>query len=175
MPSSCASAAGRVGERLLEPLTRFPQRRQPRDACHGARQRRGTAPALVATGRGRLGHGHLVALAVEAPRAIPVGGRDGQQRLDHRGIELRAGAVAQLLARMLLVERAAIGAVGGHRVPRVGDGDDAARDRDLLTGELVRIAAAVPALMMAAHRGGDARSTGHAGQRLGAPARDACA
>ena len=56
-------------------------------------------------------------------------------------------------------------------MPRVGDRDDAARDRDLLTGELVRIAAAVPALVMAADRGGDARPAGHAGQRLGAPAR----
>ena len=43
------------------------------------------------------------------------------------------------------------GRFGRHRVERVGDTEQAGFDRDLLAGELVRVAAAVPALVVVAH------------------------
>ena len=59
------------------------------------------------------------------------------------GVELRAGAAAQLGARLLERERPPVRAVGGHRLVGVGDGEDAGLDRDRVAGQAVRIAAAV--------------------------------
>ena len=68
---------------------------------------------------------------------------------DELGIELRARAALDLADRDLVLERAAIGAVGGHRVVGVGDRDDAADERDVLAREPARIAAAVEPLVVA--------------------------
>ena len=70
---------------------------------------------------------------------------------DHRGVELRARAAVDLLARRCEAHRLAIGAVRGQRVERVGDREHARRERDLLALEAVRVAGAVPALVVVAH------------------------
>ena len=50
-----------------------------------------------------------------------------------------------------MAEAATVGAVARHRVVRVADEDDPRLERDLLAGEPVRIAGAVPALVAVAH------------------------
>ena len=50
-------------------------------------------------------------------------------------------------------KRAAVGAVAGHRVVGVGDGDDARDERDVVALQAERIAAAVPALVVQVHAG----------------------
>ena len=44
----------------------------------------------------------------------------------------------------------AVGAVGGQRVERVGHREDARRERDVLARQAVRVARAVPALVVVA-------------------------
>ena len=56
---------------------------------------------------------------------------------------------------------AAVAAIAGHRVPRVADEDDARAQRDVLAGQAVGVAAAVPALVAGAH------DAAHGAQRLG--------
>ena len=53
-------------------------------------------------------------------------------------------------ARHFVGERLAVGTVGAHRVPGVAAGDDPGLERDLFAGEAVRVAAAVPALVVGA-------------------------
>ena len=53
------------------------------------------------------------------------------------------GVVGQFDARLGRRERLLVGTGRGHHVERVGDGDDAAGERDLLAGEAVRVARAV--------------------------------
>ena len=54
------------------------------------------------------------------------------------------------LARRAIADRGAVGAVAGERVERVGEREHAGRERDLLAGQAVRVAAAVPALVVVA-------------------------
>ena len=79
----------------------------------------------------------------------------GEERGDDLGVELRAGAALDLRDRFLERERRAVEAVGRHRVEGVGDEDDARAERDLLAGEAVGVALAVPALVMVQHPVGD--------------------
>src|SRR6202020_1900555 len=53
-----------------------------------------------------------------------------------------------LSPRDLMRERTTVCAVGAHRVPAVAAGDDPRFERDLLAGETVGIAPAVPALVV---------------------------
>src|SRR3954469_3831967 len=78
----------------------------------------------------------------------------GESAHDGR-VELRVRALLELQERLLLGEPAAVRALGGHRVVRVGDADDASAERDLLAGQPVRIAGAVPALVVVQHPAGD--------------------
>src|SRR5262245_24493504 len=70
-------------------------------------------------------------------------------------IELRAGAVAKLLLRGVVAERGAIGAVGGHRFVRVGNGEDPRLERDRLARQVMGITAAVDPLVVRQHPGAD--------------------
>ena len=79
----------------------------------------------------------------------------GEQRVDHRRVELGAGVGAQLVARAVLAQRLAVRAVGDERVVGVAGQDDACRERDRLAGEAVGVAAAVPALVLVADGGRD--------------------
>ncbi|HMO24643.1 MAG TPA: hypothetical protein PKB10_00085 [Tepidisphaeraceae bacterium] len=53
------------------------------------------------------------------------------------------------------VERLAIGSIAGHCVVGVSQGQHAGDQGDLQTGELVRVSAAVPALVVVEHAGQD--------------------
>ncbi len=53
--------------------------------------------------------------------------------------------------RLLVRQLAAVGTIRGERVEAVDDGEDAGADRDVLAGDAVRVPAAVPALVVAAH------------------------
>ena len=65
-----------------------------------------------------------------------------------RGSNCIAGAARDLLARGDRVARLLVGARGGDDVEDVGDGHDAARQRDLVALDAHRVAGAVPALVM---------------------------
>src|SRR5437660_4659511 len=71
------------------------------------------------------------------------------------GVELAAGAPAQLRESARRVDSRAVKAFAGHRVKRVADGDDASSQGDLLTRAPVRVAASVVALVTCAHEAGD--------------------
>ncbi len=74
------------------------------------------------------------------------------ERLDDARVELCARAALEFRQRLLLAARHAVSAAGDarrrHRVVRVGDEHDPRRERDLLAGELVGIARAVPPLVV---------------------------
>jgi hypothetical protein len=74
-----------------------------------------------------------------------------QQCLDHARIKLRPRDRAHLLRCQVERQALAVRAVGAHRVPGVSRGDDPRLQWDLLAGEAVGVAAAVPALMVGAH------------------------
>ena len=179
-PAGPGRHPGLHGVRGEGPLAPEPQvhgghRRRDRRALPGpldaqpARRARAHAPAHGA----RRGDGHLgeprpagVAALVRPLRGQPApglaGGRLGSHRLgdlddleaervDDRGVELLAGAAAQLGQRVFDRVRGAVDAVGHHRVEGVADGDDAGAERDVLAGEAVGVAGAVPALVAGAH------------------------
>ena len=79
---------------------------------------------------------------------------------DHRGVELRPRAAAQLVERLRVRQRRAVGAVGDHGVVGVADGDDAGAERDVVAGEAVGVAGAVEALV----RGADERRRSRRGR-----------
>ena len=74
--------------------------------------------------------------------------RHVEEAAHYDGVEVAPGAPSQLLPGGSGAERSLVGAHGGHRLVGVGDGDDAAAVGDLLGSEPVRIAPAVPALVM---------------------------
>jgi hypothetical protein len=71
-----------------------------------------------------------------------------EQRLDHRGVELRAAVAPQLLLRLLGRQCPAIRAIERHGDVGVGDVDDPRFEGDLVAGEAVRTAGAVDVLVM---------------------------
>ena len=101
----------------------------------------------------------------------PLAVEHANQRGDGRRAELRAGMALDLDARLLGRQRTAVGAIGRHRVPGVADEADPARERDRLAGEAVGIAAAVPALVLGAHGGGEVRERADRADDLGADRR----
>ena len=66
-------------------------------------------------------------------------------------VELRAGAALDLGQRLVTAQRRPVGPVARHRVERVGDGEHARLERDLLAGLAGRIAVPVPALVVVEH------------------------
>src|SRR5918997_812747 len=79
----------------------------------------------------------------------------GDERLHDRGIELSPGAALELAARVLLRHRGAVRALLDHRRVRVCHGQDARLERDVRALELLRVSAAVEALVVMADRGRD--------------------
>src|SRR3954470_9259569 len=67
---------------------------------------------------------------------------------DDRGIELRPGLRADALVGDRGGKRVAVPAHGGHRLQRVADGEDPRDERDVVRAEALRVAAAVPALVV---------------------------
>src|SRR5581483_6009766 len=78
-----------------------------------------------------------------------------QEDRDDLGVELRRHAALELAAGDLVRQRLSIGAVRRHRVVRVGDGDDAADERDAVAHQPLRVARAVPGLVVAIAAGDD--------------------
>src|SRR5262249_58992789 len=84
--------------------------------------------------------------------------RDAQllgECLDHGRIELRPRAAFELGKRFSLRYRRVIRPFGRHRVVGVGDEDDPCAEWDLVARETVRIAGAVPALVVMEDRSED--------------------
>ena len=80
---------------------------------------------------------------------------DGRKQLDEVGVELAAGLGADLRDRVLDRSALAVRPVVDDRVERVDQPDDAGPDRDRVALEPVRVASAVPALVMVADDRGE--------------------
>src|SRR5438477_11400082 len=71
--------------------------------------------------------------------------------LAHIKDELLALTFLQPAQRLTVAESAPVGPVGRHRVVRDADEDDARLERDVLAGDAVGVAVAVPALVTMTH------------------------
>ena len=71
-----------------------------------------------------------------------------EEDIEHRGVELGAAPVAHDLERRLHGIGATVDPVAREGIEHIGDGGDAAFDRDRIAGEAVRVSAAVVALVM---------------------------
>ena len=78
-----------------------------------------------------------------------------EKQFDDFRVEVRARAAQQDRARLFARHAATIRAVFAHRVEAIDDGEDARRPRDRLAAQAVRVAEAVPALVMVADDGHD--------------------
>ncbi len=76
----------------------------------------------------------------------------GEQRVYNLRIELGPGVADHLGPRLLESDRLSVGPVGDHRVERVADQYDAAREWDRFARKAIWVAVAVPALMFVADR-----------------------
>src|SRR5664279_5401012 len=76
------------------------------------------------------------------------------QGLDDITVELGPGVAAQLVDRVTVARRQSIRTVGGHRLKRIGDLDDARLERNLAAGEAVWVTGSVDALMVVSHPAG---------------------
>src|ERR1700719_3102834 len=70
------------------------------------------------------------------------------ERVHNSGVELRIGQLGDAVHGEFQVHGGLIGAVGGHGVERIGDGDDASHQGNLIAFQAVGIAAAVDVLVM---------------------------
>src|SRR3954447_10002153 len=115
----------------------------------GAAQR-GTPSAMALIGPALAGDG-APGGDLEAAVLLDV----GQEHLHDLRVELRAAAALELAAGDVVGEGLAVGAVGGHRVVGVGDGDDPADHRDVVAHQPLRVTGAVPGLMVTVAAGDD--------------------
>ena len=83
----------------------------------------------------------------DAPQAAQANVQEGAH---HVRVEVRAGAAHDLGLGGGHGHRPLVRAHGGHRLEGVGEGDDAPGERDVRAGELVRVARAVPLLVVLA-------------------------
>ena len=88
------------------------------------------------------------------------------ERVDHAGLEVPAGAVAQLRDRRVDRHRLPVDAVRRHRVEGVACQDDPRAERDVVPGQPHRVAGAVPVLVAGDH---DRAGAGQGGHRLHDP------
>src|ERR687895_416101 len=84
-----------------------------------------------------LEHSRMLGRAPQRRRGT--GLEHGQQRPHHAGVELRSGARFQLCPCSLLAHRRAVGAVGGHRLVRIGHGQDPRLERDRVAAQAERV------------------------------------
>src|SRR5205085_2187657 len=68
--------------------------------------------------------------------------------IDDRRIELATALREDLGPSNLPAHRTSVRTIARHRVERIGDGEDACPEGNLVAGQAVRIAASVPALVM---------------------------
>src|SRR5262249_61382586 len=103
--------------------------------------RRGRTRRVSADGeRVRLGVRELDALALD----------ELLEGADAARAELAPRLLLEHAQGVLVVACGPVDPVGQHRVEGVGDGDDAGAERDVLAGQLVRVAPAVAALLVLA-------------------------
>ena len=74
-----------------------------------------------------------------------------EEDLGDARIELRSRAAVDLGQRFVPRQRAPVGAVARHRVERVGDGEHARLERDLLPRLAGRVTGAIPTLVVVEH------------------------
>jgi hypothetical protein len=113
---------------------------------------------------GAVGERPREVLGGVAGRLVDALGDAVEQRLDDARVELGARAAAQLGLGRRVAEPLAVRPVGDERVVRVAGQDDARGERDVLAGEPVRVAAAVPALVLVADRRGHVAQAGQRSQ-----------
>ena len=94
---------------------------------------------------GEYGRGETLDVGAELGPGVE---RHAEEDGDDGGIELGSGAVCDLAAGRGEVCSFAIGAVGGHGVESVGDGEDAGAERDLTAAKAAWVAGAVEALLV---------------------------
>ena len=82
---------------------------------------------------------------------------DGRNKRDELGVELGAGLALELVERLLDGSGGPVRPVVDDRVVGVDQADDPRPDRDPLAAQAVRIARAVPALVVVAHDRGELR------------------
>ncbi|MBI4896829.1 MAG: MMPL family transporter [Actinobacteria bacterium] len=114
------------------------------------------------SGHGSAEIGPAVAGADAVGDAVPSGAADrvgdvpvvdhGEQRVYNLRIELGPGVADHLGPRLLESDRLSVGPVGDHRVERVADQYDSAREWDRFARKAIWVAVAVPALMFVADR-----------------------
>ena len=73
---------------------------------------------------------------------------DGGEDFDDFGVELCARTAANFFAGVGHGESAAVRAVADHGVERIGDGEDAGTEGDLITFEAARVSGAVVELLV---------------------------
>ena len=122
-----------------------------RDAARARAHPAGAAGACPAPGRSgsRAGSGGVSVSCQSGARAASATATATSASHD-RGVELRARAARELGAGVLERQRLAVRAVGRHRVEGVAGADDPRLDRDVVAGEAVGVAGAVPALVAGA-------------------------
>src|SRR6202011_4213348 len=79
----------------------------------------------------------------------------GDQRLDDARIELRSGLPAQLVDDLVEANRGAVRPLRGHGMKGGASMNDAPTERDPLAGQPIRVATAVPALVLRPDNGTD--------------------
>src|SRR5207342_1962986 len=79
------------------------------------------------------------------------GGRDLDEGIDDRGIEMRALPRDDEADRIVVRHGGAVGATGGHGVVDVDERDEPAGNRNRPSAQALGIAAAVPFLVMCVH------------------------
>ena len=87
-----------------------------------------------------------------------------QQHAGDSGVELLPGFLLKLGDDLRHRQRLAVGAVGGHRVQGVAGVDDARLDRNLLALEAVRVARAIPSLVLGPNDGAQRGEERHGGE-----------
>src|SRR5512134_985408 len=96
---------------------------------------------------------------------------NGQEDFDDPRIELCSLMLLQLGDGPFLSERLAVWPVGDHGIVSVHDGNDPGLDRDVLTREARRVAAAVVPLVVREYHGGHLLEEADLPDDLGAQAR----
>ena len=165
-----------AGDELAEALGIEPGPRargaDRRGRGRGVHRRRGDAPTTRSGSRGRRARAD--GLRRRRARSVLLV-EDLEQRSCRGRAELRSGVALDLGPGALLADRRPVGAVGAHRVVGVADQRHPARERDLLAREAVRIALAVPALVLGPDRAGEMADRRGRGGDLGAARRDGSA
>ena len=166
--------AGDAGKHLRHQMRRHRQHvglrrlsgREPRQADEReepvgrvvVRRHRGKRRRRLASARDALHH--LLLLGVTGRFEEDVFA-DANERLDHRRIVHTPAALPKNLDGRFVGKPLAVRAIRSQRVETVDDRQNACADRNRLAGDAVRIAAAVPILVMAAHDRHDGEGESH--------------